>query len=86
MVRLVYEHHEDQAGLGYPNAKLAREQHPLSKILQTAVLFVESVEALKAAGQPVAATEVIRNLREMYDKRIDPLCLAALKKVYSVKN
>jgi response regulator RpfG family c-di-GMP phosphodiesterase len=86
VVRLAYEHHEDQSGLGYPNAKLAREQHPLSKILQTAVLFVESIDTLRQSGHPVVAKDVIANLHELYEKRIDPLCLLALKKAYSVKD
>jgi len=86
VVRMAYEHHEDQAGLGYPNGKLARDQHPLSKILQTAVLFVESIDSLRHSGQPVVAKEVIANLQQLYDKRIDSLCLLALKKVYNVKD
>lgn len=85
VVRMAYEHHEDQAGLGYPNAKQARDQHPLSKILQAAVLFVEYIDTLKQGGQPVVVSEVIINLQQLYDKRVDPFCFAALKKVYNVK-
>jgi response regulator RpfG family c-di-GMP phosphodiesterase len=86
VVRMAYEHHEDQAGLGFPNAKLPREQHPLSKILQTAVLFVETIDSLRQTGQPIVAKEVIASLQQLYDKRIDSLCLMALKKVYNVKD
>ena len=85
VVRMALEHHEDQAGQGYPNAKIARDQHPLSKILQMAVLFVESVDALRDSGEPVVTTEVIKNLSQLYDKRVDTLCLIALKKVYGVR-
>jgi len=86
VVRMAYEHHEDQAGLGFPNAKPARDQHPLSKILQAAVLFVEYAETMKQTGQPVSAAAVIANLERLYEKRIDPLCLAGLKKIYGVKS
>lgn len=85
VVRMAYEHHEDQAGLGYPNAKHPRDQHPLSKILQTAVMFVEYTDTLRQAGETVTAASVITSLQQLYDKRIDPLCLAALKKIYNVK-
>ncbi len=85
VVRMAYEHHEDQAGLGYPNSKAARDQHPLSKILQAAVLFVEYTDTLRQSGQPITAAAVIANLQQLYEKRIDPLCLAALKKIYGVK-
>lgn len=86
VVRMAYEHHEDQSGLGYPNAKLARDQHPLSKILQISSLFIESIDHLRQNGQPVIANDVIKGLEQLYDKRLDPLCLAALKKVYKVKS
>ncbi|MCC2678183.1 MAG: response regulator [Pseudobdellovibrio sp.] len=85
VVRMAYEHHEDQAGLGYPNAKSARDQHPLSKILQAAVMFVDYTDTLRQSGQPVTAAAVIASLQQLYEKRIDPLCLAALKKIYNVK-
>ncbi len=81
IIQIVYEHHEDSSGQGYPLAKAKKEQHPLSKILQTANLFLE--HALKGPNNPgmsgTAATEYILRI---YNARLDPECIKALKLLF----
>lgn len=81
--RMVYEHHEDQEGLGYPIRKVKNEQHPLSRIIQCVNVFIESINTTKMSGDPVVVSKIIEHMEKVYGKRIDPQCLSALKKIFN---
>jgi response regulator RpfG family c-di-GMP phosphodiesterase len=82
IVQIVYEHHEDSIGQGYPNAKTKRDSHPLSPILQVANLFVE--QALKGPHyKGKTGLEAIQHIEKMYQDRFDPKCIQALKSCFS---
>ncbi|MGE0762348.1 MAG: response regulator [Bdellovibrionales bacterium] len=82
VVQIVYEHHEDCAGQGYPMAKKKHEMHPLSKILQTANLFME--QALKGPNHPgMSGLNAVAYLEKIYFDRLDPACVTALKSLFS---
>lgn len=84
VTRMVIEHHEDQAGTGYPMHKHSRDQHPLSRILQCANIFVDNLAMTQKneSGHP-APIEVINHIESIYGPRVDPLCLAALRQLFS---
>lgn len=77
---LVFEHHEDQAGLGYPMAKKKFEQHPLARILQCANIFVGLILSTEHASQErVDVKNAILYMEKQYGSRVDDKCLEALK-------
>ncbi len=82
IVQIVFEHHEDCIGQGYPLAKIKKELHPLSRILQVANLFME--QALKGPHNPgmtgLAAAQFIERI---YNSRVDTDCIKALKSIFS---
>ncbi|MGZ3726662.1 MAG: response regulator [Pseudobdellovibrio sp.] len=84
VTRLILEHHEDQVGTGYPRGKTARDQHPLSKILQMANIFVDHMQLAKdeAGDRPVSPNDVISHIEGIYENRIDKTCLGALKELF----
>lgn len=76
--QLVFEHHEDVAGLGYPMGNDKKHQHPLSKILQLANLFV----GLALAGphnEAMSGIEAIMLLESRFTGRFDEKAMIALK-------
>lgn len=84
VTRMVMEHHEDQAGTGYPLHKHNRDQHPLSKILQCANIFVDNLAMTQKDGSGrIAPLEVLKHIEVIYGPRIDPTCLSILKKLFS---
>lgn len=82
VIQLIYEHHEDCAGQGYPHCKRKNEMHPLSPILQLANIFVEN--AFKQdKTKDLNAQKIIATIESTYLDRIDPKCLEALKAICS---
>lgn len=84
IIRMIAEHHEDQAQQGYPHNKSPQDQHPLSKIIQCANIFAECLEDQKEQKKDINIREVFDHMQLIYSSRIDKLCLAALKKVFLV--
>lgn len=81
VIQLVYEHHEDCIGQGYPNRLVKHQLHPLSKILITANLFVEHV--VKGPHNPgMTPGDAIRHLESLYLDRLDKTALDALKQIF----
>ena len=83
--RMIYEHHEDQEGLGYPLRKTKNEQHPLSKILQCTNVFIENINIAKGNGEKIVVTKILDHIEKIYEKRVDPQCLLALKNIFNKK-
>ncbi len=82
IIQLVSEHHEDVSGQGYPAGKIKKDFHPLSPILQCANLFAE--QALAGANHKgVSGPEAVVYLARVYPDKIDPVCLSALKKLFT---
>lgn len=83
VIQMVSEHHEDVEGQGFPLKTVKRDQHPLSKILQCANIFIEAVNTNRLNKSPVKAPAVLAQLGKLYGSRIAPECLAALKKIFA---
>lgn len=77
VAHLVFEHHEDVAGQGYPFNKKRNELHPLSKILQAVNIFMELT--LSNEGNAMTGLNAITYMEKVYDQRIDPEVLGAIK-------
>lgn len=82
IIQLAYEHHEDALGQGFPCGSSVKSQHPLSKIMQGAVLFVEA--ALKSPQNPTGrpAPEAITYIQSMHGEKIDPKVLGSLRSLF----
>jgi putative nucleotidyltransferase with HDIG domain len=81
VVQIVYEHHEDGIGNGYPRAISKLIQHPLSCIVYLADLFV--TKALKNSVNPESDANSALNHIIRYDlDRVDTKALSALRSIY----
>jgi putative nucleotidyltransferase with HDIG domain len=81
VVKMVYEHHEDLQGQGYPTAKSKKDLHPLSRILQVANLFIE--QSLKGPHtEGMSGKAAIAYLERIYGDRLDRDSLDALKSLF----
>lgn len=85
VVQMVFEHHEDLEGLGYPRNKEKFKLHPMSKILQCANIFVENTVA-GPNGPAKTAQAAIEYIEKIYGDRVDIQCLAALKVLFKKPN
>jgi putative nucleotidyltransferase with HDIG domain len=82
VVRIAQEHHEDQLGSGYPRALPKDSQHPLTKIIALAALFVET--AVKGPNHPgMSGLEAIDAVQRVCGDRIDRVCLDALVSLFA---
>lgn len=77
VAHLVFEHHEDISGQGYPFNKKRSELHPLSKILQAVNIFIELT--LNHSGQGMSGLNAISYMEKIYDSRIDSDVLLAIR-------
>lgn len=81
VVQIVLEHHEDQQGMGFPMQKHKFNQHPMSKILQCANVFMDQTLTGPSA-EAKSAEQAILYMEKVYANRIDPECLAALRSLF----
>lgn len=81
VIQIVYEHHEDPVGQGYPMAKVKKNLHPLSRIVQVANLFMENV--LKGPQSPgMTGPAAVEKISRIYMDRVDTEALNALKSLF----
>jgi HD-GYP domain-containing protein (c-di-GMP phosphodiesterase class II) len=77
ILQLVYEHHEDQSGQGYPRHVGKNKLHPLSKIFLTADAF-STLVIKNPIHKQQTAQEAIETLKNVYKDKLDPVTIAAL--------
>lgn len=82
VAQLVYEHHEDIAGHGYPMASPKTYQHPLSVILQLANLFV-GLALVGPHNSGMSGLEAIKHLENEYSGRFDKGAMEGLKLIFN---
>lgn len=83
ITRMVYEHHEDLLGQGYPNGSVRRDHHPLSRISQCVNLFVENVQLVRDEKGKIEPLSIVDHVKNLYGARVDVSALTALQKVFS---
>ncbi len=77
ILQLVYEHHEDQSGQGFPRRLGKNKLHPLSKIFLTADAF-STLVVKNPIHKLQNAQQAIETLKNVYKDRLDPVTIAAL--------
>lgn len=83
IVQIVYEHHEDCVGQGYPRAISNRDAHPLSAIIQLADIFVENtLKGPNSLGR--TPKESIKHIETVYLERVNKKALLALKEIFNM--
>lgn len=85
VAQLVYEHHENIAGLGYPMGSDNKLHHPLSKILQLANQFVE-VAMVGPHSSGMSGEDAVIYLENSFRGRFDEKAMVALKSLFNKKN
>lgn len=84
IIQMVYEHHEDCIGQGYPRGIKKNEIHPLSRILCVANVFAEY--AIKSPSQPgMSGTQAVEQMKIHHAERLDPEAFAAIKAIFRAK-
>lgn len=83
IVQLVYEHHEDPRGEGFPVGKGKKGLHPLTRIVYCANLFVENALPGPIKNR-MTGPDTIRYLEKVYGDRIALDCLLALKQIFGM--
>lgn len=82
VIQIAFQHHENNAGTGYPLRTHPSKVHPLAKIICLADDFVHRVMSL----QNDDPQSVDQTLSQMYDHKLaefDPMMLKALMEVFS---
>ncbi|MEK6555900.1 MAG: HD domain-containing phosphohydrolase [Bdellovibrionota bacterium] len=81
VIQIVFEHHEDLKGMGFPIRKTKNEQHPLSRILQAVNKFIElTIET--PLQKPMPAKEALSRMKMVYDDRLDYQVMSALDSLF----
>lgn len=84
VIQMIYEHHEDCVGQGYPRAISKNELHPLSKILILANRFADITIRSASLKQPMTAPIAVYHLEttglERFDKNVFEALKALVKK------
>tara|TARA_B110001454_G_C12723292_1_gene436294 strand:- start:5651 stop:7000 length:1350 start_codon:yes stop_codon:yes gene_type:complete len=78
VIQLIYEHHEDEVGQGYPNGTAKNRMHPLSNIIQLANKFVNHVVKNPSHHQ-ISGREAVFMIEKFEGDRVNKTSLAALK-------
>lgn len=84
VIQIIFEHHEDEVGQGYPRRPQKLSLHPLSRLLFVAELFVERAIQTKKNNclGPYAALEHM----EKFDlERMNPEAFQSLKGLFALK-
>jgi putative nucleotidyltransferase with HDIG domain len=81
VIAIVYEHHEDALGQGFPRGIGPLEIHPLAKVVHVANIFCEYAVKYRADMQPISPLEAIAMMEGTNEKRFDKAAFGALKKL-----
>jgi response regulator RpfG family c-di-GMP phosphodiesterase len=80
IVQIVYEHHEDRLGQGYPRQLTKERIHPLAKIVNVADLFC-SFALPGPRGPGGNAKQALSQMNAQYGDKLDRPAMTALKEL-----
>jgi HD-GYP domain-containing protein (c-di-GMP phosphodiesterase class II) len=80
MKACVFEHHENQAGNGYPQQLTAEEIHPMAKIVAISDCY-DALTTKRSYNTPMSPTDAVNMMREKLHTRFDPDLMKALHSV-----
>lgn len=78
VIQMIYEHHEDEVGQGYPSATAKNRMHPLSSVIHLADKFVNHVVKNPNHHQ-ISGREAVFMIEKFEGDRVNKNALAALK-------
>lgn len=78
VVQMIYEHHEDEVGQGFPSGTPKSRMHPLSSIIHLANKFVNHVVKNPTHHQ-ISGREAVFMIEKFEGDRVNKVALAALK-------
>ncbi len=81
VIQVVFEHHENILGTGYPRRLEKGNIHPLSLVVMAADEFCNLTLKSPNNEQPLSASEAISKLMRLKISMIDPVCFQALTNV-----
>lgn len=83
VVQIVYQHHEDCLGYGFPQKLKKNKIHPLARLVSVANIFCEA--ALPGHhGKGASGPEAIRHMATFFKDGLDPDMFAALMRLFDV--
>lgn len=78
VVQMIYEHHEDEVGQGFPSGTPKARMHPLSSVIHLANKFVNHV-VKNPTNHQISGREAVFMIEKFEGDRVNKLALAALK-------
>lgn len=78
VIQMIYEHHEDEVGQGFPSATPKSRMHPLSSVIHVANKFVNHVIKNPTHHQ-ISGREAVFMIEKFEGDRVNKIALAALK-------
>ena len=85
-IQIVFEHHEDSTGTGYPRGFHKKQLNHLSEILIGAIHFSELVIKNPYRSQIMSGEKAVRHLKEYSKKRLSENVLTALEEIVSFED
>ena len=77
MKACVFEHHENEAGNGYPQSLSGNEIHPMAKIVAITDCY-DALTTKRSYNNPMSPTDAVNMMNEKLTARFDPDLLKAL--------
>ncbi len=78
VVQMIYEHHEDEVGQGFPSGTPKTRMHPLSSVIYLANKFVNHV-VKNPTNHQISGREAVFMIEKFEGDRVNKVALAALK-------
>lgn len=78
VVQMIYEHHEDEVGQGFPSGTPKTRMHPLSSVIHLANKFVNHV-VKNPTNHQISGREAVFMIEKFEGDRVNKVALAALK-------
>lgn len=78
---MIYEHHEDAIGTGFPRGIEKSQQHPLSQIIYTADSFCHLVTKSPKNQVKLVPAEALKKLKQSKKDQIEDSILEALEEL-----
>lgn len=80
VIRVIYEHHENHNGTGYPNQLVGSQIHPYAKITSIADFF-DAITTKRSYHEPLDNIRALQVMEQAVGKKIDPYFFDLFKKL-----
>ncbi len=84
IVQIVFQHHENDLGHGYPLGLLKIRIHPIARLIRIGDLLCRLI--IKGpANEPMPPSDAIHHLHQFYGESTDPIILKAFTQIFHTK-